>query len=88
MLPYFILHTSKDTFPDSVKIDELGKNPYIADLEIISTFKKELFIGDDQQRIANNQNKVNLDFNEKINEFHKKLLAKTFYKYYKGYTLA
>lgn len=69
MLPYFILHTSKDTFPDSVKIEELGKNPYIADLEIISTFKKELFIGDDQQRIANNQNKVNLDFNEKINKF-------------------
>lgn len=68
-LPYFILHTSQDNFPDVVKISELGNNSYIADLEVISKFKKELFMEGDAQRIANNEKKVDLDFNEKINKY-------------------
>ena len=69
-LPNFILFSSfNDVFPDSININELENNPWAQDLEKVSSFKIKEIMSPDPQKRKNHESSVNIDFENKFEEF-------------------
>ncbi|MDO4889079.1 MAG: AAA family ATPase [Candidatus Saccharibacteria bacterium] len=69
LMPYFIMYSADKQFPDSVLLSDLDNNEYVADIEEISSFKREDFLGENSQRCSNRQKRVNQEFGEKFERY-------------------
>ena len=70
MLPNFILFKSfEDDIPNKVAFDELQKNEFIKDLEVISNFNKSILISGNDRKQSDHKEKINIEFNKEYKEF-------------------
>lgn len=64
-MPYFVFYSSfTDTFPDIIKVEDIGNSEFAQDLEKISKFKINSIIEENKQIQANHQKSVNTEFTD------------------------
>jgi predicted ATP-dependent endonuclease of OLD family len=69
-LPRFSLYsTFSDRFPDSVSVNELSTNSWIADLEMVSNLDSKRIASNNSQEQRNHEDRVNAEFTEKFKKY-------------------